>query len=431
MLDDDSDPFAPPAAVLPMAEEAGAPGSPALAVEEPGTPAPAVRPRASTVRSTGVRVAHLTSVHPYNDPRIFHKQCHSLARAGFEVYLVAPVAKPRFEKGIHVVPAGTWTNRAQRLALTVPRVVWQALRLRPHVVHIHDPELLVVAQILRLTGAKVVYDIHEDYVTSIQQKEYLPRPLRALVAQAMTYLERGLSAGCHRIIAERYYAERFPSALQILNYPLAGELGGAARATSQEPLPTFDPQYSWYLYTGNVALDRGALTQLDLLRAHRRAALCSVGRCAPAVAAAIRVRAQELGIAPERILLIGANSYVSRERIHQITTQGPWVAGLALFPPTLHYMRKELTKFFEYMEAGLPILASDFPAWTDMLHERVGYTVEVGNLNALRERAQQLEADELLRSRFSARGRELVAERFNWTLQEEKLVAFYRNLFPA
>jgi glycosyltransferase involved in cell wall biosynthesis len=133
----------------------------------------------------------------------------------------------------------------------------------------------------------------------------------------------------------------------------------------------------------------------------------------------------------ERIVLIGESAYVSRERIHQITTQGPWIAGLALFPPTLHYMRKELTKFFEYMEAGLPVLASDFPSWTDMIHERVGYTVKVGDMTALRQRAQQLEADADLRQRFGARGRELVAQRFNWTRQEEKLVAFYRQMLAS
>jgi hypothetical protein len=305
------------------------------------------------------------------------------------------------------------------------------LRLRPHIVHIHDPELLPIAQLLRLTGAKVIYDIHEDYVTSLQQKQYLPRPLRALAALAMTRLERGVSAGCRRIIAERYYAERFPDALQILNYPLAEEMNGGARPACTEPMPTFDPKYAWYLYTGNVAFDRGALAHLDLLRAHRGAALCSVGRCMPAVAAAIRARAKEIGIAPERIVLIGENAYVSRERIHQLTTQGPWIAGLALFPPTVHYMRKELTSFFEYMEAGLPILAADHPSWVDMLHERVGYTVKVCSLSALRERAQQLEADAALRSRFGARGRELVRQRFNWARQEGKLIEFYRKLLQA
>ena len=49
--------------------------------------------------------------------------------------------------------------------------------------------------------------------------------------------------------------------------------------------------------------------------------------------------------------------------------QGGWLAGLAIFPPNPHYYEKELTKFFEYMGAGLPIVCSDFPAWRTLMAE--------------------------------------------------------------
>ena len=51
------------------------------------------------------RVCHLTSVHSSDDTRVFHKECVSLARAGYDVTLVAP-GESREEQGVHIVGVG-------------------------------------------------------------------------------------------------------------------------------------------------------------------------------------------------------------------------------------------------------------------------------------------------------------------------------------
>ncbi len=151
-----------------------------------------------------MKICHLTSVHPYNDARIFHKECVSLANAGFDVTLIAPVDTSITEQGVTVLPAGSWKNRFSRLFVTIPRLLFQALKQRARIYQIHDPELLPIAPILRLSGAAVVYDIHEDYVTSIPQKSYIPKTLGKPLAHLVGNLESFLSLWCQKVIAEKF-----------------------------------------------------------------------------------------------------------------------------------------------------------------------------------------------------------------------------------
>jgi glycosyltransferase involved in cell wall biosynthesis len=368
------------------------------------------------------RIAHLTSVHTYNDPRIFHKECRSLAQAGYDVYLVAPVKGRKFEHGVHVLPVGEWRSRVHRLLVIVPRVLRAALHLHASIYHLHDPELLLLAPWLRASGAEVVYDIHEDYITGLRQKRYLPAWLRPLLAQGIGLFERVFSFSCKRIIAERYYEARYPTALKILNYPIL------APAPASKGDVVMDRKYRWYLYTGNVSWDRGALTQLRLLEANARAAICYVGNCRPEVGEALDTYLKTRGILPERLHVIGRDGYVSKEIIDRMTTGHEWIAGLALFPVTEHYCNKELTKFFEYMQAGLPILATDTQTWTDLIHDKVGFTIDIGDIDLLGQRSRELEEDADLRRRFAAQGREWVRNRFNWDREEAKLVDFYGKM---
>ena len=52
-----------------------------------------------------IKVCHMTSAHAPGDVRIFHKECVSLAKAGYQVYLVQ--RGESFEaSGVHVIGVG-------------------------------------------------------------------------------------------------------------------------------------------------------------------------------------------------------------------------------------------------------------------------------------------------------------------------------------
>ncbi|MCI5212117.1 MAG: hypothetical protein D3910_25810, partial [Candidatus Electrothrix sp. ATG2] len=63
-------------------------------------------------------VIHLTSVHPAFDTRIFHKECVSLAEAGYDVTLLAAGCEEQELNGVKIRSVPKEKNRVARMLKT-------------------------------------------------------------------------------------------------------------------------------------------------------------------------------------------------------------------------------------------------------------------------------------------------------------------------
>jgi len=95
-----------------------------------------------------LRICHLTSVHSAADPRIFHKECRSLARAGFEVTLLGPHPKDAVLDGVRIKAIPRAAGRLARMTRTAWCVYDAARSHDADVYHFHDPELIPVGLLL-------------------------------------------------------------------------------------------------------------------------------------------------------------------------------------------------------------------------------------------------------------------------------------------
>ena len=366
------------------------------------------------IQGAAPRVVHLTTVHDPFDNRVFHRECRSLAAAGFEVVLLAPGEDEAIE-GFRVGGLPRYGHRLTRMSLGVARAFLQALARRADLYHFHDPELIPAGLLLRLLGRRVIYDIHEDNRTALQEREYLPSWLRALIAGTLARFEEGASRHFHLVLAERYYAERFPRGEAILNYarfPALDEGQLAARPRAGHPR---------LIYTGNVKSYRGAHRHARLLRHLPDAELFLVGRCDPRLAADLQA-----GTEPGRLHLEGVGGHVPHERIVSYYLRESWTAGLALFPPSRHTRRKELTKIFEYMAFGIPVLCADFPNLRRIVEgAECGICVDPERDEEAADAVRYLWEHPEAARRMGERGREAARSTYNWDTQAEKLLRLY------
>ncbi len=109
-----------------------------------------------------------------------------MSRAGYDVTLVATGEGPT-SPPFPVVGMTRSPRRITRMLTGSGRAVLHAIRLRPAIVHLHDPELIPWVPVLRVLRIRVVFDSHEDIAATMLHKPYLGRLARRLAAVLGTF----------------------------------------------------------------------------------------------------------------------------------------------------------------------------------------------------------------------------------------------------
>ena len=364
------------------------------------------------------RIVHLSSAHPRFDTRIFVKQCRSLASHGHDLSLVvADGLGDSCRDGIRIVDVGRPSGRRERMLLTTRRVGQAALALDADVYQLHDPELIPVGLRLVLAGRKVVFDAHEDVPNQLLDKPYLsPRSAR-LLSRAYSALEGSVLRRFDGVLAATptirdRLAGHNALVVDVNNYPRAEEFMG--------PAPDA-PARDSFCYVGSISAIRGVRELVQacaLLRTPARLALA--GSFAEAeLEAEVRRHAGW-----QRVDALG---HLDRSGIAGV--MGRAFAGLVTLLPTASYREALPVKMFEYMAAGIPVIASDFPLWRDIVEgSRCGLCVDPRDPAAIAAAIDHLATHPRQARAMGANGRRAVLQRYNWENEEAKLIAFYADL---
>jgi len=369
-----------------------------------------------------IKVCILTSAHPVFDVRIFHKECKTLARAGYDVTLVAGHSESLSVEGVTIKAVTPAKGRFERWFRTTAEVYRAAVAVDADVYHFHDPELIPAGLLLRARGKKVIYDMHEDLPRTVPYKPYVPKWLQPPLAKALAIGEAlavprfsGLIAASPEISA-RYVAH--PNLSIVQNYPLREEFPEDSRS------PTHG---DYVVYVGlRITRARGALEMMraiDLVPEALRVRLKLVGTIEPGDLV------EELKAMPgwRSTEYLGP---LGRAGVSELTRNA--MAGLVVLHPEPNYVTSHPVKLFEYMCAGIPVIASDFPPFRRIIEQaQCGILVDSLSPKKIAEAIEFLASHPEEARAMGARGRLAVNSRYNWQHEEQVLLGMYNRMCHA
>lgn len=364
------------------------------------------------------KVVHLTSAHPRYDTRIFIKMCSSLATQNYEVSLiVADGLGDEIKNDVNIVDVGAKLDgRLSRMTKTVRRVYVKALELDADVYHLHDPELIPIGLKLKKRGRKVIFDAHEDLPKQLLGKPYLNRVTKLVLSNALALYEAWACPKFDAIItATPFIRDKFLSinsrAVDVNNFPLLEELANTTDWKEKE---------NEVVYVGGIAKIRGieqAVQALELIDSVR---LNLAGKFSEqAVEEAVKKfkgwgKVNELG-------------FLNREEVNAVLANSK--AGLVAFLPAPNHIDAQPNKMFEYMSAGIPIVASNFPLWKEIVEgSQCGICVDPTSVQALAGAMEYLTEHPEEAETMGRKGRQAVEQKYNWGIEERKLFKLYQEI---
>jgi glycosyltransferase involved in cell wall biosynthesis len=360
------------------------------------------------------RVVHITSVHPALDTRIFVKECTTLARAGWEVKLLVLGGESSTKNGVEIIGIPFVGGRLKRFLQGPKLLLKKAKELDAAVYHIHDPELLPMANRLRREGHAVIYDAHEDLPRQVAHKHYIPHWLKSFATFCIERIENHYASRMSAIITVTpTIVERFQRihnrVVEVCNYPDFEDI----------VLDNTERNTRTICYIGGVTEARGIRELLNALQ-FADARLILAGAFSP----------PELLDELQRHAAwskVDYRGFLDRKGVNQAMKES--VLGLVTLRPHPGYSFAYPVKMFEYMAAGLPVLATNIPLWQSILQEaQAGLTTDIYDAAGYGQAINDLLNDPSRAFNMGMSGRKAIEHRYNWTVEAKKMLDLYNGL---
>ena len=329
----------------------------------------------------------------------FGEMTRALADEGSEVLAlaahVAPDASPSAGVVVEQLPGpGKGSPAAERLEADATRTEWLVRRLRHHGAEMLYERLALHTALGSLAardlGIPHVVEVNAPLLEESRRFRRLDEPEQAAVLEQATLRSADLVLAVSRPLAH-YATQRGASRVRVMPNAVAAERFPApSRDGGEEPVAVL---------AGNLRLWHGVETVAEAWRI--------LGPAAPALLV--------IGDGQGRDLLEAVGAEVTGPMPSSAVPAAMSRGQIGLAPYGADSPRYfSPLKLFEYLAAGLAVVAADLPGVTDIVGPESAMLVPAGDAGAFAQAVERLASDESLRERMGAAGRELVTARHTW-----------------
>ena len=364
-----------------------------------------------------IKVCHITTVHTSTDVRIFHKECKTLAREGYEVYLIAPHDNEEEIDGVHIIPLPQKSGRLYRFIFKRRIAFKIAKEINAEIYHFHDPEMIFLGLKLKLLGKKVIYDVHEDVPAQILNKDWLGSLLfRKVISKLFNSFEKWASRYYDGVvtvtndIAQKFYMNKRTTLLR--------NLPSIDIVDESMPLEVKREKFTM-LYAGGLTEIRGIRELIQAVNyLNGEVELLILGKWDDP-----EYKSECEGLEGWKYTKFLGFKPVEEVYSHMKSVD----LGLCTLYPTLNHIKSSPVKAYEYMACGIPILMSNFPCWMEVF-EKNAIFVSPKNPKEMAEKIHELVKNIDNTRQIGLNNRHIVETMLSWEAEKTNLINLYKDI---
>lgn len=369
-----------------------------------------------------MKVVHLSSVHYALDTRIFHRECVSLVEIGFKVDLLVQWDKNEYLHGINIIALPQVSSKINRILKVIPSI-WRIATTYPKstIFHFHDSELIPVGLLLKRKGYKVIYDVHEDVPNDLLSKKWIPKWLRKPLSVIIRKIEKIADNKLDAIISvTEEINNRFSNKNNFIvrNYPNYSEFN----IYEDSNLNYFKRKLN-ISYIGEIQVERGIH--------HIIQALPQIAQKYPSInfdmGGKITSSYKEQLESLQGWRNTTFHGWINREKLPKILKSAR--LGLLVLDKHPNFEYSKPVKLFEYMLSGIPIIASNFPYWKQLIGDaNCCLFVEPSNPNAIAQAIEWIFDNPIEAKEMGERGKDFALKNFSWETEFQNLQTCYKQV---